>query len=227
MSTIDDEFDKIIAGLHGDIDSDIHRDASNAVDADHDAVRDPSQTVSAGGMADMGGDEVTTSPSAVTGVGLVLCPIASASALCSMLGLYTIERWVVPMSGQVALWLPLDDCEESGFDELLGDERPIPEECDAYARVLSRLTRFGAVAVASKICDDTHEIQGSVVARRYVNGEPEETIPAGLLISSIDSRAEELLLGHTVAADYPDAVHPRQRPQPFKRGFGRPFGPRH
>ena len=45
---------------------------------------------------------------------------------------------------------------------------------------------------------ETHSIRRS--------GEPEETIPAGLLLGAMPAATEDLLLGRTTPADYKDSV---------------------
>jgi hypothetical protein len=159
-------------------------------------------------------------------VGLVLAPLRPASGVARMLGMYGLARWIVPIADQIVLYLELDegeDSEEAEFESLLGEDRPMPEEIDRFARVISKLSKYGAVAVVSNLSEEDSLISGSIAARRYVNGEPEDNIPGGLLINSIDSRAEDLLLGRTHPSDYPDAIHAKDRPKPHKRGFGPPF----
>lgn len=160
-------------------------------------------------------------------IGLVFAPLRPATGVARMLGMYGIARWIVPIADQVVLYLELDEdisSQDAEFESLLGENRPMPEEVDRFSRVMSKLSRFGAVAVVSSLQEEDSTIAGSIIARRYVNGEPEDQIPGGLLINSIDSRAEDLLLGRTHPSDYPDAIHPEERPRPNKRGFGRPFG---
>lgn len=156
-------------------------------------------------------------------VGLIFAPLRPASAVAKMLGMYKIARWVVPIDHQVVIYLDLEvkHDEENDFSALLGEERPMPEEVDKFARVISKLSKFGAVAVVSNLAEEDSLVAGSVYARRYVNGEPEDAIPAGLLINSIDIRAEDLLLGRAKPEDFPDAVHAVERPKPG-RGLGRP-----
>ena len=49
-------------------------------------------------------------------------------------------------------------------------------------------------------------MSGRISAQRYVGGEPEETIPAGLLLGAMPAATEDLLLGRTTPADYKDSV---------------------
>lgn len=194
MSSIDDEFEKIMAGMDDELSMDDPVDESLHLEGGRRSIA------------------------------LVMAPIPSAPGVSELLGMYGISRWVVPLQGQVALYMDLGEGSDADeFASLLGEDRPIPEECDKFARIMSRLTRYGAVAITSILSEDENEVAGSVVARRYVNGEPEEVIPAGLLINTMDERAEDLLLGRTKPQDYDDAVNPQERPESPKRGFGRPW----
>ncbi|MDO5729035.1 MAG: hypothetical protein Q4P71_05350 [Actinomycetaceae bacterium] len=219
MSDIDDEFDKLIAGF----------DSDSSVPSASD-IADESESLIAGEEVgqeidlDAPEDEHLHLPGGKHSVCLVLAPLASAEAVSSILGLYGVSRWVVPIAGQVALWFESTEDDSSQFEALLGEERPMPEECDAYARVMSRLSRFGAVAIASSLTEQDDVIQGDVIARRYVNGAPEDSIPAGLLVNWMDSRAEDLLLGRTHPSELPDAIAPQNNP-PGPTGRERPMRP--
>lgn len=231
FDSIDEEFDSIIAGFSEDA------EALGDSDTDGAPVDDPASCGSAAGdsavpgkgeQSDDGrrkeGQEAPSSsgeqPPAM--IGLILLPLGPASAVAQMLGMYSLARWVVPIGQQTAVWLELEAGSDDEFNELLGDDRPIPQECDRFARALSRMTRLGAVAMVSTLRQIDGEPQGDVLGRRYVSGEPEQTIPAGLLLNTLDARAEDLLLGRVHPRDLPDAIHPQDRPE-GKRGFGRPF----
>ncbi|MDO5049627.1 MAG: hypothetical protein Q4D87_07075 [Actinomycetaceae bacterium] len=216
---IDDEFERIVAGIsedpqsadepdEGESDAAAETDAADAKDLDEPE------------------DEHLHLEGGHRSIGLVFAPLRPASGVARMLGMYGIARWIVPIADQIVLYLEVDEgdnAEESEFESLLGEDQPMPEEVDRFARVISKLSKYGAVAVVSNLREEESLISGNIIARRYVNGEPEEKIPGGLLINSIDSRAEDLLLGRTHASDYPDAIHASERPKPQKRGFGRPF----
>ena len=62
-------------------------------------------------------------------------------------------------------------------------------------------------------------VSGRISAQRYVGGEPEETIPAGLLLGAKPAATEDLLLGRTTPGDYSDSVSA----DGTRRGDG-PFG---
>ena len=51
-------------------------------------------------------------------------------------------------------------------------------------------------------------VSGQISARRYVSGEPEDDIPAGVLIGSMPVALEDLLLGRTTPDDYNGSVAP-------------------
>lgn len=154
-------------------------------------------------------------------IALILVPIAPAEELSKMLGFYGLARWVVPVGGPCAVYLPLEPNPADDFDALLGEERPLPEECDLFARTLSRLTKHGAVAIVSQLQEDDTATNGDVIGRRYLGGQARDSVAAGIILNGFDQRVEDLLLGRTVPADYPDAIHPQERPEPPRR-FGRP-----
>ncbi|MDO5034341.1 MAG: hypothetical protein Q4E01_03040 [Actinomycetaceae bacterium] len=209
---IDEEFQRIVAGMEDpDLLKEAQEPAPQADEASEDSAEEPD--------LDTPVDESLHLQDGKQCVGLIFAPLRPAAAVSRMLGMYKIARWVVPIDNQVVLYLELESPEGEEFAELLGEERPMPEEVDRFARVLSKLSKFGAVAVVSTLAEEDSLVAGSVYARRYVNGEPEDSIPAGLLINSIDIRAEDLLLGRTHPEDYPDAVHGEERPNPKGRGF--------
>lgn len=222
MSDIDDEFDKLIANFDSDS-ADIAASAESAEpDATHNAEENTPEDEN---DLDSPHDESLHLAGGKQSVGLVLAPIAPAKSVSDLLGLYGVSRWVVPIAGQVALWFEITEDDDFDFDSLLGDERPLPEECDAYARVMSRLSKFGAVAIVSALAEEDRIINGDVIARRYVNGEPEDPIPAGLLVNWMDPRAEDLLLGRTHPSEYPDAIPPDNSGGKPAPGRGRPMRP--
>lgn len=85
----------------------------------------------------------------------------------------------------------------------------MPDVVDQVARAISRLSKYGAVALMSWLVEgDGVEpgVSGRISAQRYVGGEPEETIPAGLLLGAMPAATEDLLLGRTTPGDYSDSV---------------------
>ena len=59
---------------------------------------------------------------------------------------------------------------------------------------------------------------GQITAKRYVAGEPEEDLDAGLILNTLGEKGEDLLLGRKRPEDYP--------PDEPKRGFFRRGGAR-
>ncbi|MCD4549884.1 MULTISPECIES: hypothetical protein [unclassified Schaalia] len=157
-------------------------------------------------------------------VALVLAPLPSPQALHSLLSFAGLRATVVRLKPWTAVWLPVETqpTDEEELDALLTDTRAMPQEVDETARVISRLSKYGAVALMSWLVEgDGVEtgVSGRISARRYVQGAPEEEIPAGLLLGSMPQAAEDLLLGRTKPSDYDDTISSdgshRRRPGPF------------
>lgn len=135
---------------------------------------------------------------------LVLSPVDAPGALRAALDLVGSPAPVVGVGGASAVFLEAEEDaaagEEAEMLALLGEDRPLPEPVDQMARLLSKLSAKGAVAIAawtSKAPTDAggEELSGNIVARRYVNGEPEAPLSSGLVLSGLNLAAEELLLG--------------------------------
>ncbi|WP_277063313.1 hypothetical protein [Schaalia cardiffensis] len=157
-------------------------------------------------------------------VGLVLAPIPSPEALHALLGLTGIRATVVRLKPWTGVWLRVETTptDEDELDALLNESRPMPDDVDAVARTVSRLSKYGAVAIMSWLVEgDGVEpgVSGRISAQRYVAGQPEEPIPAGVLLGSMPQATEDLLLGRTTPSDYSDSVlaegGPKRRPGPF------------
>ncbi|WP_026459398.1 hypothetical protein [Schaalia vaccimaxillae] len=158
-------------------------------------------------------------------VALVLAPISSPEALHSLLGLTGIRESVVRLKPWTGVWLRVETVptDEDSLEELLADVRPMPDAVDRVARVVSRLSKYGAVALMSWLVEGEGVepgVSGKITAQRYVSGEPEEPIPAGLLLGSMPQATEDLLLGRTTPADYDDSVSA----DGIRRKPGGPFG---
>lgn len=145
---------------------------------------------------------------------LVLSPIDAPGALRAALNLVGSPAPVVGLGGATGVFLEIatdgGDPQEAEMMALLGEERPLPREVDQMARLLSKLTAHGAVAVAAWITKNTAEggeegdLSGTIVARRYVNGEPEAALSSGLVLSGLSLGAEELLLGRMTPEEADD-----------------------
>lgn len=156
-------------------------------------------------------------------VALVLSPLPSAPALHSLLSMCGMGVNVVRLKPWTAVWLEVKTkpTDEEELDALLTGVRPMPEIVDQVARHISRLSKYGSVALMSWLVEgDGVEpgVSGRISAKRYVGGEPEEDIPAGVLLGAMPQATEDLLLGRTTPADYSDSVlsdGSRRRPGPF------------
>ncbi len=144
-------------------------------------------------------------------VGLVLAPVSSPEALHALLGLAGVHEAVVRLRPWTAVWLRVETVPtaEDEMDELLEGGRAMPPDVDRVARIVSRLSKFGSVAMMSWLVEGEGVepgVSGRIGARRYVRGEPEDDIPAGVLLGAMPPATEDLLLGRTLPADYPDSV---------------------
>lgn len=144
-------------------------------------------------------------------VALVLAPIPSAEALHALLSLSGYSLDIVRMRPWSAVWIQVENAsaDEDEFASLLAEERDMPDIVDEVARAVSRLSKYGSVAVMSWLVDGEGAevgVSGQLTARRYVSGEPEDAIPAGVLLGCIPEAAEDLLLGRTHPQDYDDSV---------------------
>ncbi|MBF0948774.1 MAG: hypothetical protein HXK14_00120 [Actinomyces sp.] len=144
-------------------------------------------------------------------VALILAPIPSAEALHSLLALSGIHEAVVRLKPWTGVWLRVQTqtTQEDELNVLLTGRRAMPAEVDKVASVISRLSKYGAVAIMSWLVEgDGIEpgVSGQITAQRYVNGHSEDDIPAGLLLGAMPQATEDLLLGRTVPADYPDSI---------------------
>lgn len=157
-------------------------------------------------------------------VALVLAPLNAPEALHALLALKGISEAVVRLKPWTAVWLPVETTptDEDELEALLADSRPMPSRVDEVARLISRLSKYGAVAMMSWLVEgDGVEpgVSGRITAQRYVSGAPEEAIPAGLLLGSMPQATEDLLLGRTKPEDYEDSVSAngttRKHPGPF------------
>lgn len=139
-------------------------------------------------------------------IGLVLSPLSNTGALEGLLHLAGVNAQVVMLKPWAAVWMevPWEQSEEDEMAAFLTGERQPPEAVDKVARVISGLSNYGAVVLVSWLNDNTGiepGVSGQITAKRYLAGEPEEDIPAGLVLNSIDGRAEDLLLGHATPED--------------------------
>lgn len=205
---IDAEFERLVAGMKGGSGASEHPGAS-----DLDKPVDESLHLEGGKRS----------------VALVLAPIASATALAGLLHMLGQAVWVVRVKPYTAAWLsiPAKTQHANEVDALLADDAPLPPEVDRLAAAVSRLSRYGAVALVSWLVEGAGVepgVSGQITARRYVEGKPDASLPAGVVLGGLEERAEDLLLGRTTPRDYRGAVNSGKQgrmPGFFKRG-GRP-----
>ncbi len=215
---IDAEFADIVSHLDG-----------SSIDRSSDDLADLGRLPSDGEDLDTPVDESLHLEGGRLSVGLVLAPVSSPEALHSLLTLAGIREAVVRLKPWTAVWLRVETVPtpEDELEALLSDERPMPDAVDRVARVVSRLSKYGSVAVMSWLVEGEGVepgVSGQITARRYVAGNPEEDIPAGVLLGSMPAATEDLLLGRSVPTCYDDSVAPdgtvRRKPGPrgwFKR----------
>lgn len=158
-------------------------------------------------------------------VALVLAPLPSPGALHSLLALAGLKEAVVRLRPWTAVWLRVETAPspEDELASLAGGGREMPGPVDEVARVVSRLSKFGAVAIMSWLVEGEGiepGVSGQITARRYVQGQPEEDIPAGVLLGSMPPATEDLLLGRTTPCDYEDSVAPDGTAQRKAGPFG-------
>lgn len=196
---LDAQFRDLVAGMETDLDaggvSEEAAASQSPVSDDLDTPVDESLHLEGGKLS----------------VALILAPIPSAEALHSLLALSGIHEAVVRLKPWTGVWLRVQTqtTQEDELNVLLTGRRAMPAEVDKVASVISRLSKYGAVAIMSWLVEgDGIEpgVSGQITAQRYVNGHSEDDIPAGLLLGAMPQATEDLLLGRTVPADYPDSI---------------------
>ncbi len=164
--------------------------------------------------AELAGDEIlqVDEPQHLEGqklsIAVVLAPTDNPEFLEAVLRLMSADAQVVKLNPWAAAWMEVaaSPSQEEETAAFLTGSRPVPEQVDKVARVISRISRHGAVAIVSWLSEDAgYEpgVSGMITAKRYVAGEPEEDLDAGLLLNDMDQKTEDLLLGRTRPEDYP------------------------
>lgn len=236
---VDEEFAKIIAGL-GDPTAETTEKQTTREELD-DAPASETASPDAPSGSQAGEDATHSSKETLGWVSLVLSPIDSPGALRAALDMVGSPARVVQLGRQTAVYLDsslgLEDPQSENAEPedpellaLLGDERPIPTPVDTMARLVSKLAKPGAVALVSFTKEDATQdraegvppaLTGSILGRRYVSGEPEEKLSAGLVLAGMPLAAEELLLGRLNPDDVPDL--PRGPWTGWLKGRGKRF----
>lgn len=213
---IDAEFRDLVARLGGEAEAELSDSRAG------DAV--PIPTGEGRDELDTPVDEALHLDEGRLSVALVLAPVTSPEALHSLLAIAGVRRPVVRVKPWCAVWLSVaQPCVDDEFEQFLSDGCRMPPEVDEVARVVSRLSKFGAVAMMSWLVEDGGlevGVSGQITARRYVGGEPEEDIPAGLLLGTLPQAAEDLLLGRAVPEDFDDSVDSEGRGGRRRGPFG-------
>ena len=181
---LDAQFRDLVAGMETDLDA-------GGVPEDAAASQNPATD-----DLDTPVDEALHLEGGKLSVALILAPIHEA---------------VVRLKPWTGVWLRVQTqtTQEDELNVLLTGRRAMPAEVDKVASVISRLSKYGAVAIMSWLVEgDGIEpgVSGQITAQRYVNGHSEDDIPAGLLLGAMPQATEDLLLGRTVPEDYPDSI---------------------
>lgn len=143
-------------------------------------------------------------------IAVILSPVDSAAALSAALNMVGASAEVVPASRGSAVYMDVpqegaEDDEEASMAALLGDDRPLPKQVVKMAELVSKLAKGGAVALTSWTSDSDAGLVGNIVARRFVNGKAEESLPSGLVLAHLDLGIEDLLLGRLTPAEVKDS----------------------
>ncbi|WRS29470.1 hypothetical protein U6G28_08030 [Actinomycetaceae bacterium MB13-C1-2] len=153
---------------------------------------------------------------------LVLSQIDAPAALSAGLSMVGASAPVIQVSQGSAVIMEVEQNGPSDEEELamlLGDDRPIPDSVDKMASLVSKMTEGGAVALTSWTSSEKEGTEGTIVARRYINGKPEQKLSAGLVLAGLDPVCEELLLGR-LTPEEADAISKRGRWTGWMRGPG-------
>ncbi|MFZ1382426.1 MAG: hypothetical protein WAS54_06535 [Scrofimicrobium sp.] len=153
---------------------------------------------------------------------LVLSQIDAPAALSAGLSMVGASAPVIGISNGSAVTMEVEQDGPSDEEELamlLGDDRPIPDAVDKMASLVSKMTAGGSVALTSWTSSEDEGTEGTIVARRYVNGKPEQKLSAGLVLAGLDPVCEELLLGR-VTPEEAEAITKRSRWTGWMKGPG-------
>lgn len=147
-------------------------------------------------------------------IAVILTPVANDEDLAALFSLNDIDATIISTSMGAIVYeeYPADDRDE--FEELLGDDRPVPKAAEELAKTVSSIMSYlGVVLCVSWLRDtpfDDTELVGQVVAKRYINRKFDTNLPAGQLVSVLDDRVEDLLLGLMTPEQFNDGVRTKQ-----------------
>ena len=136
---LDAQFRDLVAGMETDLDA-------GGVPEDAAASQNPATD-----DLDTPVDEALHLEGGKLSVALILAPIPSAEALHSLLALSGIHEAVVRLKPWTGVWLRVQTqtTQEDELNVLLTGRRAMPAEVDKVASVISRLSKYGAVAIMS------------------------------------------------------------------------------
>ena len=158
---LDAQFRDLVADMESDLEGDLPQDAGEDASSTRDALDTPV-------------DESLHLEGGKLSVALVLAPIPSAEALHSLLALSGIHEAVVRLKPWTGVWLRVQTqtTQEEELNVLLTGRRPMPPEVDRIASVISRLSKYGAVAIMSWLVEgDGVEpgVSGQITAQPHWN----------------------------------------------------------
>lgn len=215
--SVDDEFKKLISGLQF---QDTEPESGAPAGGSAFPLEDTDAEDEGGSVAGAPAEEAVEEQAAPGWISLILSPIDAPRALRAALDLVGASATVVQLGHNTAVYLDSStegakEAEDEALLALLGDERPMPTEVDDMARLVSKLAKGGSIAFVAWVKPVSGEdpegpptIEGTIGARRYVGGEPEDSMSAGLVLASMPMEAEELLLGRIQPKDVPDQPPP-------------------
>ncbi|MDD7384189.1 MAG: hypothetical protein SPI12_04675 [Actinomycetaceae bacterium] len=144
---------------------------------------------------------------------VIVTPFESKDVIAAILAVAHFDVHVLHTNSGVAVYHELTEpvYDEWDIRNITGpdaaDEDMSPSDNgSAVAAYLSRLSKYGVVELEADLGDDVGieaGVSGLVRARRFLNGQEGEQIPAGLLLDALDPAIEHLVLGD---ADLSDAV---------------------
>ncbi|VEI14122.1 hypothetical protein [Trueperella bialowiezensis] len=137
---------------------------------------------------------------------VVLTPFPNPQVVAGVLRLRGIDAHVIATKSGVCVVRETSKPEFTDWDiaELFGEQ---PESADSsdpsddpanIAGPLSQLSNYGVVLLTAEIGDDVGAevgVSGLVTAVRYVGGERGDEVAAGMLLNTVDSKVESLVLG--------------------------------
>ncbi|MCI6584962.1 MAG: hypothetical protein SPK50_08160 [Mobiluncus porci] len=139
-----------------------------------------------------------------------LTPVASAEALAALCALSGIDLVIVPTEVGAVGVSTLEINEEAFGMALLAETlEDFDPKLDGIIAELNQLTKMPVVAIVGLLAPGTEMepgVTGQVLAARWVGGEFETDLPAGLVVAQMPLQVEDLVLGRVEAIDQKGAV---------------------